>query len=199
MKTEFIVTEKRRRHHLNKDPIKGDWENSETPFFSLYINGRFLLPWSPQLWSDLPKNLMQPFPHPKNATDKIWLKLTSWSWEISSKVWTATDEDDGALLYYNLILRAFGSSELKSGDIIFSIISLREKNSCSRANNSKVNTPIQPKFELIQAFKRVLVTCRFDKNPVKSDWEKLEISFFQSSRACNSKWLIKYDRNSNSS
>ena len=30
---------------FDKDPIKGDWENAETAFFSLYVNGSFLLPW----------------------------------------------------------------------------------------------------------------------------------------------------------
>ena len=43
-----------------------------------------------------------------------------------------------------------------------------------KANNSKVNNPIQPKFELIRAFMPVLVTCKFDKDPIKDDWEKLE-------------------------
>ena len=114
--TEFIVTEKRWRHHFphsksmgmlrannsvvksltrpkfeliwdfvpvliickfDEDPIKGDWENAETLFFPLNVNGNFLLP---QFWSDLPEDLMQPFPHPKDATDKIWLKLANLSW-----------------------------------------------------------------------------------------------------------------------
>ena len=30
---------------FDKDPIKDDWENAETPFYPLYINGNFLLPW----------------------------------------------------------------------------------------------------------------------------------------------------------
>ena len=28
--------------------------------------------------SDLDKNLMQPFPHPNDASDKIWLQLAFW-------------------------------------------------------------------------------------------------------------------------
>ena len=63
---------------FDKDPIKGDWENAETLFFPLYVNGRFLLPWLPLFWSDLLKNLPQPFPLPNDATDKIWLKLANW-------------------------------------------------------------------------------------------------------------------------
>ena len=54
---------------------------------------------------------MQPFPHPKDATDKIWLKLDNWSWRyICSKVRTT---DNRALLYYKLTLWAFDSGELK--------------------------------------------------------------------------------------
>ena len=30
---------------FDKDPIKGDWENAEIPFFPLYVNGWCLLPW----------------------------------------------------------------------------------------------------------------------------------------------------------
>ena len=52
------------------------------------------------------------------------------------------------------------------------------KNRCSRANNSKVNDPIWPKFELLRAFMPVLITCKFDKDPIKGDWEKVETSFF---------------------
>ena len=39
----------------------------------------------------------------------------------------------------------------------------------SRANNSKVNDLIWPKFELVRAFMSVPVTCKFDKDPIKSD------------------------------
>ena len=45
------------------------------------------------------------------------------------------------------------------------------------ANNSKVNNPIRPKFKLVRAFMPVLVTCKFDKDPIKGDWEKLETFF----------------------
>ena len=39
-------------------------------------------------WSNLPQNLMQPFPHPNAATHKIWSRLTNWLQRYSSsKVW----------------------------------------------------------------------------------------------------------------
>ena len=47
-----------------------------------------------------------------------------------------------------------------------------EKNPRLRVNNSKVNNPIQPKFELVRVFMPVLITCKFDKDPIKGDWEK---------------------------
>ena len=42
----------------------------------------------------------------------------------------------------------------------------------SKANNSKVNNPIRPKFEIVRAFMPVLVTCKFDKDPIKGEREK---------------------------
>ena len=48
----------------------------------------------------------------------------------------------------------------------------------SRVNNSKWNNPIRPNFKLLQAFMPLQVTCKFDKDPIKGDWEKLKTSFF---------------------
>ena len=58
-----------------EDPIKNLWENVMTPFFPLVPYGSYLLPRKPEFWSDLAQNLMQPFPHPNDASDKIWLRL----------------------------------------------------------------------------------------------------------------------------
>ena len=33
--------------------------------------------------SDLAQNLMQPIPHPNNASDNIWLRSTQWSQRYS--------------------------------------------------------------------------------------------------------------------
>ena len=35
------------------------------------VNGCFLLPWKPGFWSNLSQNLMQPFPHPNDASYKF--------------------------------------------------------------------------------------------------------------------------------
>ena len=37
------------------------------------------------------------------------------------------------------------------------------------SNNSNVNGPIWPEFELIRDFMAVLVTCKFDEDPIKSE------------------------------
>ena len=39
----------------------------------------------------------------------------------------------------------------------------------SRANNSKVNGPIWPEIELIRYFIDVLVTCKFEEDPIKTE------------------------------
>ena len=75
--------------------------------------GAFCCYGNQEFWSNLPQNLMQPFPHPSDATYNIWSRLAKWLQRYSSlKVWT-TDDDDGPLVYYKLTLWAFGSGELK--------------------------------------------------------------------------------------
>ena len=51
-----------------KDQIKNNREKVETLFSPLLVNGGFVLPWEPEFWSNLHQNLMQPFPHPSDAT-----------------------------------------------------------------------------------------------------------------------------------
>ena len=66
------ATEKRWRHHF--------------PHYKSM--GGFLLPWTPEFWSNLPQKIMQPFPHPNDATHKIWSRLANWLQRYSSsKVW----------------------------------------------------------------------------------------------------------------
>ena len=47
----------------------------------------------------------------------------------------------------------------------------------SRAANSVVSGPIWPKFELVQDFMHVLVTCKYKKDWIKKNREKVETSF----------------------
>ena len=47
----------------------------------------------------------------------------------------------------------------------------------SRAANSVVSGPIWPKFELVRDFMHVLVTCKYKKDRIKSNREKVETLF----------------------
>ena len=47
----------------------------------------------------------------------------------------------------------------------------------SRAANSLDSGPIWPKLELVQNFKHVLVTCKYKKDLIKSNREKVEKPF----------------------
>ena len=47
----------------------------------------------------------------------------------------------------------------------------------SRASNYVVSGPIWPKFELVQDFIYVLLTCKYEKDKIKNNREKVETSF----------------------
>ena len=66
-----------------------------------------------QFWSNLPQNLKQPFPHPTNATHKIWSRSANWPQIYSSSIGWTTTTDGGPLVYYKFTLWAFGSAQLK--------------------------------------------------------------------------------------
>ena len=59
----------------------------------------------------------------------------------------------------------------------FPIISIWKIFRRSRAANSVVSGPIWLKFELVRDFIHVLVTCKYKKDPIKNNWEKVETSF----------------------
>ena len=59
----------------------------------------------------------------------------------------------------------------------FPIISLWEIFRRSRTANSVVSGPIWRKFELVRDFMHVLVTCKYRKDRIKNNREKVETSF----------------------
>ena len=67
-----------------EDPIKNESARVVTTFFPLKHYGSYPLPWTPELRSDLAQNLMQPFPHPNDGSDKILLRLAHWLRRYSS-------------------------------------------------------------------------------------------------------------------
>ena len=62
----------------------------------------------------------------------------------------------------------------------------------SRASNSKVNSVIWPEFELIRDFiLAVLVTCKFDEDPIKSEVAILQTVIFSIISAWENFSLLK--------
>ena len=49
---------------------------------------------------------------------------------------------------------------------------------CSRADNSGVGGGIWPKFELIQVFMHVLITCKNDDYSIKKEGARVVTTFF---------------------
>ena len=48
-----------------------------------------------------------------------------------------------------------------------------------RAANSVVHGRIWPNFNLIQALMYVIITCKYEKDPIKSNQEKVATPFFK--------------------
>ena len=72
-----------------EDPNKNEGASVLTTFSALYTYGSYPLPWTPEFQSDLAQNLMQPFPHPNEGSDKISLRLAHWlRWYSSLKMFT---------------------------------------------------------------------------------------------------------------
>ena len=73
----------------------------------------------------------------------------------------------------------------------------------SRAANSKVSGGILPKFELIQAFIVVLVTCKNEEDPIKNEGARVLTSllfdFSDAQGQLTPKSVVEFRRNSNSS
>ena len=57
------------------------------------------------------------------------------------------------------------------------LISAWEIIKISRAANSVVSGPIWPNFELVRDFMHGLVTCKYKKDRIKNNREKVETSF----------------------
>ena len=71
----------------------------------------------------------------------------------------------------------------------------------SRAANSKVSGGILPKFELIQAFIVVLVTCKNEEDPIKNESARVLTSllfdFSDAQGQLTPKSVVEFCRNSN--
>ena len=71
-------------------------------------------------------------------------------------------------------------------------------NRCSRANNSKVNNPIWPKFELVRVFYACPHYLQVWQRPNQRWLGKAgDIIFFTAEGQATPKWLVRYYQNSN--
>ena len=251
-------------------------EKVETPFSP--FNGGFLLPWTTEFGDPICLKHYAAFPHPSDATHKIWSGLANWHQRYSSsKVWNfchsreSNSKTSGLIwpkfkcdraLMPVLVTSNFDDDSIKNDrasmetpfshyksmrDILhikfdqdwptglrdiqvrkcktfvmqgqvtpkwvvwsgpksnsskllclywlstltmirstmnelawrqhFPIISLWKFFKRSRAANSVVSGPIWPKFELVRDFMHVLVICKYKKDRMKNNWEKVETSF----------------------
>ena len=73
----------------------------------------------------------------------------------------------------------------------------------SRAANSEVSSGILPKFEVIQAFIVVLVTCKNEEDPIKNEGARVLTSllfdFSHAQGQLTPKTVVEFRLNSNSS
>ena len=68
-------------------------------------------------------------------------------------------------------------NERASMDTLFSHYKSMDFFRASRAANSVISGPIWPKFELVQDFMHVLVTCKYKKDLINSNRETVETPF----------------------
>ena len=150
----------------------------ETSFSPLQVNGGFLLPWKPEFWSHLLQNLMQPFPHPIDATYKIWSRFNYANWlqrYSSSKAWNfrhsrASNSKMSGLIRPKIELNRAFMPILVTSNFHDDLIKNEQA-------NSVVSGPIWSKFELVRDFMHVLVTCKYKKDGIKSNRENVETPF----------------------
>ena len=101
--------------------------------------------------------------------------------ETSGRIWPNYELIQAFL--HDLIACKYEKDQMKnSGENVmtfFSIISLWDFFfRRSRAANSVVHGPISPNFELIQALMYIIVTCKYEMNPIKNARENVMTPFF---------------------
>ena len=138
-----------------------------------------------------------PFPHPNDATHKIWSRFANWLQKYSSsKVWKfrhsgASDskmggpigpkiELDGALMPV-LVASNFDDDLIKneraSMETAFSHYKCMGNFLDAQEHLTIVSGLIWPKFDLVRDFMHALVTCKYKKDRIKSNREKVDTPF----------------------
>ena len=128
---------------------------------------------------NLPQNLMQSFPHPNDATHKIWSRLTNWLQRYSSsKVWNFRHTRVRNSKMSGLIRPKI---ELDRAFMPVLVTSNFDDDSVKNEQAS-METPFShyksiEKFLDAQDFMHVLITCKYKKDRIKSNREKVETPF----------------------
>ena len=137
---------------------------------------------------------MQPFPTPSDATHKIWSRLTTWPQRYSSsKVLNfrhsrASNSKVSSLIRPEiklvwafmpvLVTSNFDDDSIKNERASMETVFSHYKSMGNFLDAQVVIGPIRPKFELIWDFMHVLVTCKYKKDWIKNNREKVEKFFF---------------------
>ena len=95
--------------------------------------------------------------------------------ETSGRIWPNFELIQAFM--HVLIACKYEKDQMKN-DIIFSTISLWVIFRRSRAANSVVHGRISLNFELIQALMYIIVTCKYEMNPIKNVQENVMTPFF---------------------
>ena len=151
--------------------------------------------WTPEFWSNLLQTIRQPFITPRDATckfDQDWptglrdiqvrkCKLFVIQGLVTPKwvVLSGPKSNPSELLCLSWLQATFIMIQMNklAWRQHFPIISLWEIFRRSRVANSVVSSPIWPTFELVRDFMHVLVTCKYKKDQIKNNREKVETSF----------------------
>ena len=182
---------------IKKDRIKSNREKVATPFSPLWVNGGFLLPWIPEFWSFCLKTLCSLSPSQvmlQIKFDQDWptglrdIKVRKCNifviqGQVTPKwvVWSRPKSNSPELLCLSwlpaTLMMIRWKNEQASMETPFFHYRSMEIFRHSRAANSVVSGLMWPKFELVCDFMHVLVTCKYIKDRIKINREKVETSF----------------------
>ena len=87
-----------------QDRIKNNRDKVETLFFPIISQWGLSVAMETRALIQSPQNLMQPFPHPSDATHKMWSRLAYWLQRYSSLKWWMTTTTDH---WYTIMYQSF--------------------------------------------------------------------------------------------
>ena len=175
-----------------KDPIQNNWEKVATPFFKLY---HYLLPWKPVVRSGRISNSSKLL-----YISSLPASMKRIRWKIAEKMWwrhflhyksmgffqtlkgsqlrspwsyLAEFKTHSSSYVYHHYLQVWNLSNQKHSrkcdDNVFPTLTLSVA--------TETSGHIWPNFKLIQALIHILITCKYEKDPIKNSGENVMTSF----------------------